>query len=174
MSTPPCRLRPQTRSLVFAFGLLLLPVLATATPTDPFLALRNASVLGGSSVLLRIEGTFHADDLAQVPFPLQILVRHLGTGTTFLRTDPFGNAARGELDTLADGLQGSDVETLLSTGQIDAPVRIVELSSDRIDLVVPGWFPSGPAEVQLFVWNDGDPVLSNALPVTVAAGGTAP
>ena len=64
----------------FGIGLALLLTLASsgsATPTDPFLALRAATVLASSSPLLRVEGSFHAEDLAQVPFPLQILVRNI-------------------------------------------------------------------------------------------------
>ena len=30
-----------------------------ATPTDPFLALRNVTVIDGSPTILRVEGSFH-------------------------------------------------------------------------------------------------------------------
>ena len=154
---------------VFAIALLLAVASSgSATPTDPFLALRNATVLPSSSPLLRVEGSFHADDLAQVPFPLQILVRSLASGTTYLRVDPFGTAFQGDDGALGDGLQLADVAPLLDAGTAHPPVSIIELSQDRIDLVLPDWFPSGAAEVQLFVWNEGDPVLSNALPIKVS------
>jgi hypothetical protein len=158
--------------LPIAVALLALsfPASVRATPTDPFLALRNAVVIGGPTQVLRVEGSFHADDLAQVPFALQILVRDLTSGTVYLRIDPFGVAVHGDDAALADGLQTGEVAGLLAGGSPEAWIEIVERSADRIDLVLPSGFPSGPAEIQLFVWNDGDPVLSNTLPVQL--GGT--
>jgi len=138
-----------------------------ATPTDPFLALRNAAVIDGSPTILRIEGQFHSDDLAQVPFPLQILLRNMHSGSQYVRLDPVAGAVRGDEPALSDGLQIDDVAVLLATGSPEPAARLIELSEERIDFVLPDWFPFGPAQVQLFVWNEGDPVLSNPLLVTV-------
>jgi hypothetical protein len=141
-----------------------------ATPTDPFIALRNVTVVDGSPTILRVEGSFHSEDLAQVPFPLQILVRELTSGTQYVRIDPMAGAVKGDDPALSDGLQIDDVAGLLAGGSPEPAAQVVELSEERIDFVLPDWFPLGPAQVQLFVWNEGDPVLSNPLPVAVGVG----
>ncbi|MEE2662822.1 MAG: hypothetical protein VX681_01780 [Myxococcota bacterium] len=127
-------------------------------------------VIDGSPTILRVEGQFHSDDLAQVPFPLQVLVRNLHSGTQYVRLDPTAGAVRGDDPSLSDGLQINDVAGLLAGGSPEPAAQLVELSEERIDFVLPDWFPFGPAQVQLFVWNEGEPVLSN--PLRVAVGGS--
>ena len=154
-------------SLLCAALILAASFDSVATPTDPFLALRNATVLAGAPAVVRFEGSFHADDLAQVPFPLQILVRSLTSEGRYVRVDAFGAAVVGNDVALSDGLQLAEVGALLDTGERVPDLTILERSGDRIDFVLPPDFPAGAAEVQLFVWNDGDPVLSNAMPISL-------
>ena len=166
---------PQRATCIITAILLLsappLSTLAQATPTDPSLGLHSVASLPGSPRILRIEGTFHSDDLAQVPFPLQVLVHTTSShSTSYLRIEPGIRSLWGSSESLRDGLQAEDIPALLASGSPEDRVELVELSENRIDFTLPDWFPTGVAQVQLFVWNEGEPVLSN--PLTVQIGGT--
>lgn len=144
-----------------AVGLLTATV--QATPTDPSLALRAASAMSGPVVMLRIEGSFHASDLTQVAFPLQVLVRDLDSGADYLRYDIARGGFSGTDWMLADGLQARDVTGLLAGGTPEPTAQLLELSEDRIDLTLPSEFAGRRVEVQLFVVHGGTAVLSNPL-----------
>ncbi len=148
------------------FGLLAATV--RATPTDPFLALRSATATSGDVVVLRVEGSFHSSDLKQTPFPLQLLVRDIGSGVDYVRYDLLNGGFSGTAWTLLDGLQAFDVSGLLAAGTPDPTARVLEISEDRIDVVLPDLFTANDAEVQLFVWHEGNVVMSNPLPLPLA------
>ena len=159
------------RSCLFLTALISAgpPEVARATPTDPSLGIHAAAILPGTPRILRVDGTFHRDDLVQVPFPLQVLIHTTSSRSEaqYLLVEPGSRRVQGTTTILEDGLQTSDVAPLLQNGAPQAEAYVVELSENRIDITLPGGFPAGPAQVQLFVWNEGDPVLSNPLPVNV-------
>jgi hypothetical protein len=159
-------------ALAFGFGTAALAwapaPTARATPTDPTLALTRALAAAGESHrLVRVEGSFHAEDLIQLAYPLQVLIRETTSGTAYVRYDLSGSAATGVAPELADGLQADEAEGLLAQGGPAPAARVTFLGLGRIDLLLPASFPGGPAEVQLFVIDEGEPVLSNALPLTL-------
>ena len=140
---------------------------AHATPTDPSLGLHDAAVLPGAPRIVRVDGSFHRDDLVQVPFPLQVLIHTNSPDPQYVLVEPGARRVHGRATRLDDGLQAADVPFLLSGGLPETGTYVVELSERRIDIALPAWFPAGPAQVQLFVWNQGEPVLSNPFPIEV-------
>lgn len=148
-------------------GLFALP--SMGTPTEPVLALsRVTSAVGASSRMVRIEGIFPGDDLVQIAYPLQILIR---IGEQYVRYDVVQGAVGGSAPELADGLGSGEVAGLLGAGAPEANARVLFLGPDTIDVLLPAGFPSGAAEAQLFVLHGGThPVLSNPLPLDIAVG----
>ena len=165
-------LRSSFRSRLLLLALLSvwwIPATGSSTPTDPTLAISDASALGkGGPRLLRIEGAFQALDLVQLEWPLQILVRETTTGTTYVRFDVVLGPFSGDASELANGLDPADVPGLLAAGT-PADGDVVFLGERRLEVLLPVSFPAGPAEVQLFVVDEGDVVLSNPFDVSVGA-----
>jgi len=138
---------------------------ALATPTDPTLVLTAAaSAAGGAGRVLRVDGSFHAQDLVQLAYPLQVLVR---AGTLYVRFDLSDGAVIGSAPQLADGLQADEAEALLDEGAPAPDARVLFLGLGRLELALPASFPAGPAEAQLFVIDEGEAILSNPLPVVL-------
>ena len=163
--------RPSRSSRLLGIGAVAVALLDStvqATPTDPFLALRAATAPVVAVAMLRIEGSFHASDLAQVSFPLQVLVRDLDSGADYLRYDIARGGFSGTDPRLADGLQPDDVTGLLVGGIREPGARLLGLGEDRIDLALPSDFAASRIEVQLFVVHRGAAVLSNPLPLEFA------
>ncbi|MBW2290735.1 MAG: hypothetical protein JRG94_00335 [Deltaproteobacteria bacterium] len=142
-----------------------------AGPTDPTLVLSNGLAVSGSSRLVRLHGVFPGDDLVQVAYPLQLLVRSLVDGTSYVRYELATEVLVGTDPALADGLDPADVPGLLAAGVPSPDGAVVFLSSDQIDVLLPASFPVGGAEAQLFVLEPGETVaiLSNALQLQVPA-----
>lgn len=125
-----------------------------------------AAATGTSHRVVRIDGSFHAQDLVQLAYPLQILVR---IGTQYVRYDLSSGAVSGVAAELADGLQADEAEDLLTQGAPAAGARVLFLGLGRIELALPASFPAGTGQAQLFVIDEGEVVLSNALTVAVGA-----
>jgi len=158
--------------LVFLAALLAAVPIATGTGTDPTLALTGVSVEVGATVrAVRLEGEFPADDLVQLAYPLQILVRETAPGSRYVRYDASLGAFTGVAPELSDGLAPDEALALLGQGSPSSDAKIVFLGSGRIELVLPALFPPGAAEVQLFVVEAGEVVLSNPLPFAVSGSG---
>lgn len=149
------------------FGAFCLASAASGTPTDPTLVLTAAAgATGAVHRVVRIDGSFHAQDLVQLSYPLQVLVR---SGTQYVRYDLSAGAVSGVAPELADGLQADEAEGLLGQGAPAAGARILFLGLGRIEVALPASFPAGPGEAQLFVIDEGTVVLSNALPVALGS-----
>jgi hypothetical protein len=159
-------------SLLAALGAICLAPAARATPTDPTLVLTKASAATGAlHRVVRADGSFHAQDLAQIAYPLQILIRETTTGTGYLRFDlgDGGAAVTGTAAALADGLQAGEAAALLGGGAPAAGAEVVFLGLGRLEVTLPAGFPDGPAEIQLFVIDEGEPFLSNVMPLVLEA-----
>jgi len=166
------RLSNRRASLLAALGAICLASAALATPTDPTLVLTNASAATGVlHRVVRADGSFHAQDLAQIAYPLQILIRETTTGTGYLRFDlgDGGAAVTGNAAALADGLQAGEAAGLLGGGTPAAGAGVLFLGLGRLEVTLPEGFPDGPAEIQLFVIDEGEPILSNAMPLVLEA-----
>jgi len=156
------------RIAVLAAAFILLAWPAASTPTDPTLAIAEAASHGdGGPRLLRIDGSFQALDLVQLAWPLQILVRETTAGTSYVRYDLVTGPLTGNAPGLADGLDPADVPGLLASGSPSPDGAVVFLGLTRLEVLLPTAFPAGPAEVQLFVVDEGEAVLSNPVPVLV-------
>jgi hypothetical protein len=156
-------------SLAAAALALALP--SWGTLTDPTLALVDATSHGDSGPrLLRLDGSFQALDMVQLAWPLQILVRETTVGTGYVRFDVVNGPVTGIAAALADGLDAVDVPGLLAGGTPAADGEVVFLGVTRLEVLLPVSFPAGPAEVQLFVVDEGEAVLSNPLPLDVGSG----
>lgn len=138
---------------------------ARATPTDPTLALTAATCVTGTALrVLRVDGSFHAQDLVQIAYPLQLLVH---VGASYVRFDLVSGTRTGLAPALADGLSADEAVALLGAGSPAPDGRILFLGAGRLEVALPESFPSGAAEAQLFVVDEGEPVLSNALSVAI-------
>ena len=137
---------------------------AAASQTDPYLALTAGSVQSAAGVrVIRLEGSFHAGDLIQLEYPLQVLVREK-SGASYVRYDLADDAVWvGSEPMLTNGLEPYEAEALLSNGSPGVGGRLLLLAEDRMELQLPDSFPSGPAEALLYVMYEGLPVLSNAV-----------
>ena len=159
-------------SLLAALGAICLAPAVLATPTDPTLVLTKASAATGAfHRVVRVDGSFHAQDLAQLAYPLQVLIRETATGTGYLRFDlgDGGAAVTGTAAALADGLQADEAAALAGAGTPEAGAQVLFLGLDRLEVTLPDGFPAGPAEIQLFVIDEGEPILSNTLPLVLEA-----
>jgi len=158
-----------------ALALLFWPGSASSGPTDPTLSLSAAlAETGASQRLVRVEGIFPAADLVQIPYPLQLLIREVQTGTGYVRFDLSGGVFEGNAPELADGLDASDAAGLLSQGTPAPGGAVLFLGRDRIEILLPPGFPSGAAEAQLFVVTAESPVPVLSNPVAFQVPGTTP
>ena len=111
--------RQRVRSCRGALGALCLASGAFATPTDPTLVLTAAaSATGALHRVVRVDGSFHAQDLVQLAYPLQVLVRD--RRRTYVRFDLSAGAVSGTAAALADGLQADEAAGAARQG---APAR---------------------------------------------------
>lgn len=155
--------------LYVAIAFLSMPSPGQAAQTDPILAIRSvAGQAAPSGRLLHVEGSFPAADLVQLRYPLQILVRDLASGTGYVRFDLAGTVMGGDFAALADGLSTAEIVPLLAAGTPTPDGRVVFLGPGRIDLLLPSSFVASTAEVQIFVIHEGTPLLSNAVPLSLA------
>ncbi len=152
------------RSVAVAL-ILTLAALASAAPTDPVMVLaqgeRNAAWIG-------VKGSFPAEDLVQAPVPVQVLVRDLTSGTSYVRYELGVGAFQGSDPTLADGLSPLEAVALQAAGTATS-APLLFLGPARLELLLPSGFATGSIEVQLFSVDATGAVLSNALTIP---GGT--
>ena len=145
------------RTTVALLSLLaLLSVPAHGSITDPELSLHGAVARTGVTRVLRVEGRFHTDDILQIAYPVQLLVRSLATGSDYVLYTLGTGSAAGRSDRLSDGLQSTDVPSLLSGGTAAPTATLLGLSRGHVDVRIPLSFPAGASEVQLFGGIAGD------------------
>ncbi len=146
---------------------------ASGTGTDPELALWRATCdVGDSSRTVRLEGEFPADDLVQLAYPLQVLIRDTGRSPVYVRFDLAAGALNGVAPELADGLDANEAVALLAQGRPIEDAEVLFVGPGRIDILLPAGFPIGPAEVQLFVLEGDSLILSNPFPFVVCGSGS--
>jgi len=151
-----------------AMAALLAPASAMGSPTDPVLALTGArSARGTALVLIQLDGSFPGADLVQLAYPLQIVIRETSSGTGYIRFDLSGDAVAGSAAELADGLDSDDALALLGQGTPVSEAQLVHLGLRRLEVTLPASFPSGGAEAQLFVVDEGEVILSNPIPFVI-------
>ncbi len=143
---------------------------AGAISTDPVLILTRVTAdVGAASRIVRLEGVLPAEDLVQLPFPLHVLIRETQLGTGYVRYDLSNGAVSGSSATLLDGLDPSDVAALVLEGSPAPDARVVLLARERIEVLLPGAFPSGSAEAILFTIHEGETILSNPVSFEIEA-----
>ncbi len=155
--------------------LLLAVAMGAASPgfggaTDPTLALSEVSAESGTSLrLVRLVGVFPSQDLVQLAYPLQVLVRETGTGTGYVRYDLASGAFVGQSADLVDGLDPGEAAALVGEGTAAPDAGVAFLGRDAVEVLLPASFPAGPAEAQVFALDavGGPPILSNAVALTV-------
>lgn len=159
----------------FLARLLLLALMsgapgATATPTAPSLLLTGAETqLGESRALVRVRGTFPYEDLIHQPYPLQLFIREIGSGSRFVCFSvPWGVMA-GDDAIFANGLDEGLVAEIANRATPSPDGEIVQLSPRHISVHMPAGFPVGPVEAQIFVMYEGAPVFSNPLRFVIEA-----
>jgi hypothetical protein len=152
--------RPRSTIAVLVAAVAL-PGLAVAAITAPELTLERADATrGGSGVLLRLAGSIPQADLVQHPLEIQVLVRGQGS-PSYLRFELPGGVFAGHEPSLGGALEAAALPGLVS-GSAPAPgPGVLLLAPDRVELMLPSTFPSGPAEAHLFLIYHGEPILSN-------------
>jgi hypothetical protein len=155
-------------ALAGALALLALAASSWATPTDPTLAPSSVvSDAGAGARSLRLDGIFPAEDLAQLAYPMQVLI-HTAAGE-YVRYDLAALPVTGTAPGLNDGLDLAEALALLAQGVESPDARVVFLGRGRIEVVLPAAFPSGPVQAQLFVVDEGELIVSNAVAVVLEA-----
>ncbi len=138
---------------------------ATGTGWNPTLALSDVvAEVGSTARSVRLSGEFPADDLVQLRYPVQILIRETGVGAHYVRYDLSAGAVTGVAPELADGLDATEALALLAMGTPSPDARVSFLAEGRIEVLLPASFPSGAAEAQLYVIEEGQTILSNSIP----------
>ncbi len=143
---------------------------ATATPTAPSLLLTGAETqIGESGAMVRVRGAFPYEDLIHQPYPLQLFIREIGSGSRFVCFSvPWGVMA-GQDVIFANGLDEGLVAEISNRATPSPDGEIVQLSPRHISVHMPAGFPAGPVEAQIFVMYEGAPVFSNPLRFVIEA-----
>ena len=157
------------RSCIAALCLFLMgSAVALASQTDPFLELQEARAISGPTrSVVQLTASFPDQDLVQLAYPLQVLIRVVGAGDDYVRYDLSAGAFVGSSPDLRDGLSADEALALLDEGTAVMDARVTLVGPGRIELQLPQAFPEGAAEAQLFVENEGEAILSNAVPLTI-------
>jgi len=166
-SEPFTIMRTSLRAAVIAAVLAVLPCAALAGGTSPILTLTGADAARAASgaETVAVHGSFNFGDLIEGIFPAGLVV---WSGTHFVRFDQAGQALGGDAPFLADGLVATEVPSLLALGTpAAAPAALAQLRADRIAVVLPAGFPSGPASVALVAVHEGESFASNTVAVTL-------
>lgn len=156
-------------------GCLLVGPNLGATPTSPVLAVGSAKAFRGETgILLEVRGDFPYVDLVQHPYPLQVFVRERTSGTRYVLFSLPDGAGEGDTPVVIGGIDQNNVWEAMWAAQPTAAARLLLLAPDRLEVLLPPSFPDGPAEVQLFVIYQGQPVFSNAGLFSISASGGGP
>lgn len=125
----------------------------------------EATATPDGQAVIAATGAFNFEDVVEDVFGLSLIVFN---GTRFVRFDQAGHAIEGDSPLLADGIDLSEVETVLAAGAaVGPPAALAGLERDRITVVLPDDFPSGSASVVLGAVFDGDSFASNVLVLEV-------
>ncbi len=151
---------------LFLAAALLTPSGARAGGTSPVLTLTGADAAPAAGApVVSVHGSFGFGDILEGQFAGGLVV---WSGSTFVRYDQAGVALSGTAPFLADGFVSTEVPALLGAGTAAAaPAGLAQLRADRIAVVLPAGFPSGPASVALFTTHEAELFVSNTLAVTV-------
>lgn len=136
---------------------------ATASGTSPPLAIQSVEVdyTKEDGTLVRVDGTFPFEDLIDLPYPLQLLVRKKEKFLCFsVPWGPMGGELE-ELKDLKDGLTSEVVDLIGIFAQPDSEAKIVSVGPKRMEVLLPPDFPTGDAKAQIFVMYLGAPLFSN-------------
>lgn len=143
---------------------------AVAGSYDPVLVIGEALSSGvGAPSLLTLAGTWSFDDILQVDFPLNVVVRQ---GAVFVRYPVGGSPpVSGSFDGLVDGLTASEVPNFEAAGAPEPQASLVRLTSHQMTLALPPIFSPGPLTVVLYVHlNREGTLLSNVIASTAVTG----
>ena len=132
--------------LVWLASLLAAPVVHAAMTAPPLAITAVDSAAGASGTLVRIWGDFAQKDLVQQPLEIQLLIRELGTGAGFVRFSLLAGGFEGSAASLVAGVDGGNVLDAVSASTASPEARVLLLAPDRIEVLVPASFPTGPAE----------------------------
>ncbi len=146
----------------------LAPHASTAAITAPALDLvRVQADRAPSGVWARFDGSFPTEDLVQSPLEIQILIRNLASADRFVRFELSVGAFEGSSEALLDGFEIGDIDAVIAASRPISSARLLALATNRIEVLLPPEFPSGPAEAQLFLLYRGERLLSNPMSFVV-------
>jgi len=140
---------------------------ARAGGSSPLLTLGSADAYASSSGAKGVEarGSFNFEDVLEGTFPAGIVVYQ---GTHFVRFDQAGAVVEGTSPLLSDGLDATEVPTLVGGGgPAGAPAGLVQLRVDRVTVVLPPTFGAGTASVALYAVYENTGYASNVLTVNL-------
>src|SRR5215468_12775185 len=123
-------------SLLALIGLLLLAGPAHATGSSPLLTIATVDAFASSSgsVSVDVQGSFNFGDVVQGVVAAGAVVFQ---GTSFARFDQAGRVVSGSAPLLSDGLDATEVPTLLTFGSPAAPpAALAQLRADRVTVVL--------------------------------------
>jgi len=146
----------------------MLAVAANGTLTAPELVLsRVDSQSGAKGVLVRVEGVFPFEDLVQQPYPLQLFIRSLEKPKRYVCFSVLWGVMEGDDEIFEDGLDEDETDLVGPLGKRSKEGRFLQVSPNHMRVRLPGGFPSGLAEAQLFVIYQGSPIFSNLFPFEI-------
>jgi hypothetical protein len=154
-------------SLLALLGLLLLagPTPVRATGSSPLLTIATVDAFASSSgaVSVDVQGSFNFEDVVQGVVAAGAVVFQ---GTSFARFDQAGGVVSGSAPLLSDGLDATEVPTLLTLGSAAAPpAALAQLHADHVTVVLPPGFSAGPASVVLYAVYQDQGFASNTVSV---------
>jgi hypothetical protein len=137
-----------------------LPSFSMAGSTDPVLVIGQATASGSPARIVDLLGAWGFDDVMQIDYPLNVVVRQ---GTSFVRF-PVGDApVAGTFAGLSDGLTTAEIGALEAAGSPSSDAAIVRLAAHEMTLALPASFAAGSVEIVLYTTVPGEGVfLSNA------------
>lgn len=122
---------------------------AHAGSTDPVLVIGHATASGGSPArVLDLLGSWGFEDVMQIDYPLNIVVRQ---GSTFVRYPVGGTPVSGTFAGLADGLSAAEIPALEAAGSTASSASIARLALHEMTLALPPVFAAGDVEVLVYV-----------------------
>lgn len=142
-----------------------LPAAGGRTSPDLFLESARA-VTGRGGIAVRLEGSVLGADLAEMAYPLQILVWMDQPPYTFVHLELDQGPVIGASPALADGLSPAEAIALPSAGVSLTGARIVLVAETRIEVWIPTPVGFQPTRAVVFAVDDGEIVMSNAAPIS--------